>query len=228
MQQLSFNFSFEDNYLTEDFLITKSNQNAADFVLNYKSNNISSPKIFGICGPESSGKTHLAHIWKRNFGASFLNPDTSENYNFVNYIKPENFYIIEDLDQIRHQENLLHIYNLIYEENCFLMITSKINLQNIKFTIPDLASRLKNIFYTIINQPDEELIKMLLIKNFSLKQLNVTENIINYLSKNIERNFSTINKIVKILEFYCFEEKREITLPLAAKALKTINPNLIL
>jgi chromosomal replication initiation ATPase DnaA len=142
-----------------------------------------------------------------------------ENNNPPDYIKAKNFYIIEDIDKISAQKILLHIYNLINEQGAYLLLTSTVELNNIKYQTADLASRLKNIFSVHIKEPEINLIKMLLMKNFSAKQLAVEENVIDYLAANIERSFVAISQITKMLEFYCFEEKRKITIPLASRVI---------
>jgi chromosomal replication initiation ATPase DnaA len=222
MSQLSFDFPFQDNYLTDDFLTASANLAAFNFVTDFDIHNPDLPKIFAVCGAEASGKTHLAHIWQRKTAANFFDAKKLENLNLINHIKPSRAYIIEDIDKISNQAILLHIFNIAASKGAYLMITSGIELGQIKYQFADLASRLKNIFCLQIKNPDDELIKILLMKNFSALQLAVKEPVINYLAGKIERSFMAIEQVTKLLKFYCFEEKREITIPLANKVLEII------
>src|SRR5690606_32595011 len=159
------------------------------------------------CGSKGSGKTHLAHIWQKETKGEFLNIAKLQDIGFVNYIQPNQHYIIENIDQIEEQLALFHIFNAISEKAAYLLLTSRIALNQINYHFLDLASRLNNVFSIQIKEPDFALIRALLIKNFSARQLKVEGQVIDYIAKNIDRRFEDICNIVKMLKFYCFEEK---------------------
>ena len=218
--QLSFNFPFQDKYLLEDFIVSNCNQVAFEFIKNYRLDNENLPRIFAIIAPELAGKTYLANIWQKELSAEFLNLKDLEDINLVKFIQPKKCYIIEDIDEIKNQELLLEIFNIIQEKHSFLMLTSSVNLNRLGLKIKDLNSRLKNVFELKIIKPDDDFIKMLLIKNFAVKQLKVGDKVVNFLAKNLHRSFGVIFDIVKLLEFYSLEEKRRITILLAKEVLK--------
>lgn len=218
--QLSFNFPFQDKYLLEDFLVSACNQAAFEFVQNYNSNNEILPKIFAITAPKLAGKSYLANIWQKKMDAEFLDLKELANINLIRFIRAKKCYIIEDVDQIKNQELLLEIFNLAQEKSSFLLLTSTTSLNRVGLKIKDLNSRLKNIFSLQITKPDDHLIKMLLIKNFAAKQLKVNDKVIDFLVKNLQRNFAAIFDVVKLLEFYSLEKKRRIAIPLAREVLK--------
>jgi chromosomal replication initiation ATPase DnaA len=221
--QLSFDFPFQDKYLPEDFIVSACNQAAFEFVQNYNSNDENLPKIFAVRAPKLAGKTYLANIWQRKLDAEFLNLKELENTNLIRLIRAKRFYIIEDIDQIKNQELLLQIFNLAQEKSSFLLLTSSTNLSRVGLKIQDLNSRLKNVFTLEIREPDDHLIKMLLIKNFSAKQLKVSDKVIDFLAKNLQRSFAAIFDMVKLLEFYSLEKKRNITVMLAKEVLRKSN-----
>ena len=137
----------------------------------------------------------------------------------IKFIKAKKFYIIENIKKNKNQELLLQIFNLIQEKSGYLLITSAVSLNQVGMKIKDLNSRLKNVFQLEISGPDDELIKMLLIKNFSAKQLKVEGRVIDFLTQNLHRDFASISDIVSLLEFYSLEKKRNITIPLAKEIL---------
>ncbi len=206
--------------MAEDFVVSKCNESAIEFVKNYNPQNETLPKIFAVVAPKLSGKTYLANIWRQNFDAEFLNLGELGNINLVKFIRAKKFYIIEDIDEIKNQELLLQIFNLIQEKLAFLMITSTNNLWQAGLRITDLNSRLKNVFCLEINKPDDDIIKMLLIKNFSTKQLKVASKVVDFLSQNLPRDFSKVFDAVRLLEFYSLEKKRHITIPLVKEVIK--------
>ncbi len=217
--QLSFNFPFQEKYLSEDFVVSLCNKAAFEFVQNYDSGSETSPKIFAISAPKLAGKSYLANIWYKKVGAEFLNLSDLKNVNLIKFIKAKKFYIIEDIDEIKNQELLLQIFNLIQEKLGYLLITSAVDLSQVGVKIKDLNSRLKNVFQLEISRPDDELIKMLLTKNFAAKQLKVEGRVIDFLTQNLHRDFASISDIVRLLEFYSLEKKRNITIPLAKEIL---------
>ena len=217
--QLSFDFPFQDRYLSEDFIVSSCNQEAFDFVINYSPDDPNVPNIFAIRADQFSGKTYLAHIWSRRFEAEFLELSDLKNVNPAKLIEANNFYIIENIDEVKNQELLLQIFNLAQEKLAFLLITSNVDLKQIGCEIKDLNSRLKNVVTLTIDNPDDLMIEMLLTKNFFIKQLQVEKKVINFLVKNINRSFASIHNTIKLLEFFSLERKRNITIALAKKVL---------
>jgi chromosomal replication initiation ATPase DnaA len=220
LRQLIFNFPFIDNQKAEEFIISPENSAAFNFVNSYSKENPNTPNIFSILGEKHSGKTHLAKIWQEKVEGKFLDVEGLENTNLSDLIRENKAYIIEDINEIKNQKTLFHLFNFALERNCHLLITSAIPFTAINYQFADLASRLKNIFTLRIENPGIDLIKTILVKNFSLRQLMVDDQVIDYIAKNIERSYKAIHEITKVLEFQCFEKKRTITVPLVSEVLK--------
>lgn len=223
MQQASFNFPILDNYLDDDFLVCDENSKAFDFICNFDQENPNLPKIFAIFGKKCCGKTHLSHIWRRKTDAEFLNIDDFDNVRISNQIEKNQSYIIKNLEEIKNHRALFHVFNTISEKNCNLMITANRSLDQIPYQFVDIASRITNIFTIQIKNPELDLVKVLLIKQFSTRQLLVEDKVIDYLTKNIDRNYEKIVQISKLLEFYCFERKKKITIPFVSEILANNN-----
>ena len=222
--QLSFNFPFEDKYLLEDFIVSSCNFEALNFIQHYDPKDANTTRLTGIIAPRFAGKTYLAKLWQKKLMAEFLDIKELFNANLFSFIEPKKFYIIDDVDKIKNQELLLQIINLVEEKSAFLLLTSSVKLINLGLKIKDLNSRLKNIFQLEISQPGDDLIMMLLIKNFASKQLKVESEVINFLVKNLDRSFDAVFNIVKILEFCSSERKKNITINLVKEVLKKNQP----
>ncbi len=221
--QLTFNFPFLDKYLIEDFIVSSCNQTAFDFIKKYHLKDKNLPKIFAILAPKLGGKTYLAKIWQRKFAAEFLCLEELENVNLFELIKPKKFYIIEDISENNNPELLLQIFNLIQEKSASLLLTSDSVLGYDTSNIKDLDSRLRNVFSLEISSPDDALIRMLLSKNFAVKQLKVETKVIDFLVKNLGRSFADISNISKLLEFYSLERKCNINIALVREIIKAID-----
>ena len=68
------------------------------------------------------------------------------------------------------------IFNLIDQDNKYLLINSLKPINEIKFNLPDLASRSKNCIYAEIENPDDELLFAIILKNFSDRQIKIEKN----------------------------------------------------
>ena len=62
-------------------------------------------------------------------------------------------------------ENLIYsLFNIIDQENKYLIVTSSIPITSIEFQLNDLKSRSKNFLLQSIEKPDDELMFALLLK----------------------------------------------------------------
>ena len=89
-----------------------------------------------------------------------------------------------------------------------------------KFTIKDLASRIAASNTLFINKPDDFMIKALLTKHFSEKQLDVDSEIIEYICSRVERSFEGVYRLVNKIDNISLREKRNITIPFIKNVLQ--------
>jgi chromosomal replication initiation ATPase DnaA len=202
MQQSILNFKYNEEYKTEDFIVSQSNQVAFDILHNFQKSWGTSlyPYTLLITGPKGSGKTHLAHIWQ---GISLEN------------ITVENIDATNTLDE----EDLLHIFNSCNENKKFLLLTSALPANQIQFKLPDLDSRIKSIMEVKIYEPDDYLVKMILFKHFSKRSIKIEDNVMNYLESRLPRNFNEINLQINLLDEASLRHKKDITIPFIRKIL---------
>ena len=212
MLQSVLNFKYKEEYREQDFILSESNKEAFNILKNWHLGwGIAPyPSIISLIGPQGSGKTHLAHLWKRYSGASFLSE--SSDYAILSNL------IIEDIDSTKIVEkDFFHIFNYCHENKRALLVTSTISVGKIGFKLPDLDSRMKSIMEVKIAQPDDYLIKMILFKHFSQRSIKVEENIINYLAKILPRNFNSIANQIDFLDQASLAYQKDITIPFIKK-----------
>jgi chromosomal replication initiation ATPase DnaA len=68
--------------------------------------------------------------------------------------------------------------------------------------------------------PDDALLRALLVKLFSDRQLAVDENLINFLAVRIERSFAAARTVVARLDHEAMRQQRPLTRALAAELLR--------
>ena len=125
-------------------------------------------------------------------------------------IKLSNNIIIEDLEESFDEKLLYSIFNLVEQDNKYLLISSKKPIDTMKFTLPDLLSRLKNCIIAKIEQPDDELIYAIILKSFSDRQIKLDNKIINYIIKRIARTYRKIDEFIYKIDELSLKKKKSI------------------
>ena len=86
--------------------------------------------------------------------------------------------------------------------------------------LADLRSRLNALPAVAIEQPDDGLLRMLLAKLFSDRQLTVDADVIEYASRRIERSFAAARKLVDDLDRAALTAQRKPSLALLRELLQ--------
>ncbi|MDX1916920.1 MAG: hypothetical protein SFT68_02950 [Rickettsiaceae bacterium] len=157
--------------------------------------------ILLIEGPIKSGKSLLAK--------NLANSSKGKIINHVSLIDEEHkLYIVDDSEKIP-EEDLLHIFNFC-DSYKFLLIIISNKLDKIQ--LKDLSSRIKAIKSVKIEEPDDIMIKMLIIKEFSKRSICVNNDVIQFLVKRIKRNFQDIIQMVREIDEYCLKNKKNVNI----------------
>lgn len=216
LQQLFFKFPIKPVYLTEDFFISESNKEAFSYLNiwpNWRQELY--PRILLLYGEVGSGKTHLSYIWQKISHAKRIS--IKDCYN-LHFLINEQALILEDVNHM-DEELLLHLINFSNENNQYLLLTSDLSPQNLKLHLPDLRSRMLAIYSIAIKQPDEELLKAVLLKHLTDRHLKITQEALNYIVTRIERSFNKLIQFIENLDKMSKIHKKSITIPLIRKTL---------
>ena len=216
--QLILKFPTHQAYKKEDFYVSPSNQEAYDFINNW-------PKwikrIINIFGPSGSGKSHLASILKNK--TLCLKIDSNEiNEKIFLKFKTKEALIIENLNEKVSEKLLFSLWNIALQDNKYFLITSKKPINSYKFKLSDLISRVNSILVIGINLPSDELISVILAKNFSDKQIKVEKKHIDYIIKRIDRSYEKISQFILTLDKYSLKKGSPFGLKLIKEVLKMI------
>ncbi|MGH1577544.1 HdaA/DnaA family protein [Planktotalea sp.] len=217
-QQLSFDLPMRTALGRDDFFVSPSNALAVSLIDTPESwtNN----KLV-LVGPEGSGKTHIAHVWAAQSGATIV-PALELNEDMVPSLLRSPV-TVEDADQIAGNRDLettlFHLHNLAQAEGQPLLITARKPPQRWAISLPDLASRLQALQIAQIEAPDDTLLTVLLMKLFADRQLNPAPDVIPFLAKRIERSFTAAQSIVSALDKASLEQGRPLTRAFASATL---------
>jgi chromosomal replication initiation ATPase DnaA len=218
VSQLVLNLPHRETWDEADFFITSRNEHALRLVNAWP--DWQSP-VSIVFGPPQSGKTYLAKIWQRRSKAHFLEASALGAHVWAAPYLP---LIVEDIDSGAFAETaLFHHLNLAREHGSFILLTARTPPGQWDLSLPDLRSRIRSYPAVEIQQPDEEHLAALLLKHFSDRQIEITQEVISYLVARMERSMAAAQRLTAHIDKIALSEHRKITRAFAAKVFKELN-----
>ena len=206
LNQLLLELDYKTNFNEHDFYLSKSNSNAFNLINRWPD---WEKKILNISGEKFSGKSHLANIFKLKSKAFLIKGNKIDNSIFKS-LKLYESIIIDDFEECNEEEILYSIFNLIDQDNKYLLINSLKPINKIK--LPDLASRSKNCLYAEIENPDDELLFAIILKNFSDRQIKIEKKIINFIISRVDRSYRKIDEFIYKVDELSLKKKKPVNL----------------
>ena len=208
LNQMLLNFDQKQNFNYNDFYVSKSNYFAFKLIEKWPS---WEKNILNIFGEKFSGKTHLVEIFESKYKAVRIQENDLNNNIFKSLKLHENV-ILDNFENKSDEKILYSLFNLVDQDNKYLIITSKKPLIEMQFLLKDLASRVKNCLMAEISKPDDELIFALILKNFSDRQISLDKKLIDYIVKRIDRSYSKIKEFIYKVDEMSLKQKKPINL----------------
>ena len=170
MSQLVFKFPFKTTYFEKDFFVSSNNFEAYKLIESWPK---WSNKYINIFGPRGCGKTHLVNILGKKL--KMLSVDANKlNSKINNLVQNFDCIVIENYEG-NINENLLYSFiNQALQLDKSIIINSLKNIKNLKIQLLDLKSRLNSFLELQINLPTDDLIRVIISKTFSDKQIKIT------------------------------------------------------
>jgi chromosomal replication initiation ATPase DnaA len=198
----------------EDFLVSASNEKAAKLIASWP--DWANPTTV-LAGPQGSGKTHLANVWRARSGAgAFAACDVAQAVGRA--LDEGGPVVIEDIDRGPIDENAaFHLLNLARERQFDVLITARRLPGEWAISLADLRSRLRSAALVTIEEPDEALIGAVIVKLFADRQLSVEPGVVGYLLRRMERSTAEAQRLVDALDRAALAERRRVTRALTAK-----------
>ena len=198
----------------EDFLISSANRAAAAAVDRWPDWPQAS---LLVVAPPRAGKTHLANVWRLKSGAARLEAGglSEDDIDFA-----AGALVVEDLHEgIADERVLFHLLNLVRERKLSMLLTSEVAPGDLPVKLPDLRSRLRALPIVTIANPDEGLLKAVLVKQFADRQLLVDPQVINYIALYMEQSMEAAARVVDEIDRAAMSAQKKVTRGLAAHVL---------
>ena len=216
LNQLLLNFEYKQNFKDEDFYVSNSNYFAFNLLNTW-------PKweknFLNICGDNYSGKSHLANIFLKKFKGVKIDAHSISDEN-LNEIKVHENIVLENFDRNINEVLIYSLFNLIDQDNKYLIINSRVPINEINFSLSDLKSRTKSCLFAKIEKPDDELMFALILKNFSDRQIVIDKKLIDFIIKRIDRSYGKIFEFIYKIDELSLKKKKPINFKTIKEVLK--------
>ena len=212
MDQLTFKFPFSKKYYEQDFFVSSNNFSAFKLIESWPA---WPGKWLNIFGASGSGKTHLAKILQKKIDKIKILDAGNINDKAIHDLNNLDCLIIDSFNNNIDEKLLYSILNQSKQLENFVLINSITSLRNTNFELEDLKSRINSFLYIGIELPTDDLLKVIISKTLSDKQISINPKISDFIIKNVERSYEKMFKFLK--------EVDELSLSTG----KSINSNLI-
>lgn len=207
-EQLVLDLPVRPAFGRDNFWVASCNQEAIAWIDKYPDWPMHALLIYGEAG---SGKTHLAAIFaEKRIEAEELTED---------FVPTENKIVVENLEKLRNEKALFHLFNRVNEMGGGLLMTAR---KVPHFNLPDLQSRIGMTPKAEIQMPDEQTIISVCAKMFSDKQALVEPAVLSYIATHATRSFDAVRQIVDIANELSLSKGRPITIYVIKEAIEKL------
>ncbi len=216
MDQLIFKFPFSKKYYEQDFFISNNNFSAYKLIESWPT---WPGKWLNIFGASGSGKTHLSKILEKKIDKIKLIDANNVSDVIIQDLNNLDCLIIDSFDNNIDEKLLYSILNQSKQLDNYILINSVPSLKRIEFSLTDLKSRINSFLYIGIELPTDDLLKVIITKSLSDKQISINPKISEYIINNVERSYEKMFKFLKEVDEMSLSTGKSININLIKKVL---------
>ncbi len=216
MDQLIFKFPFSKKYYEQDFFVSSNNFSAYKLIESWPT---WPGKWLNIFGDSGSGKTHLSKILEKKIKKTKLIDAKNIDNQIVQNLNNIDCLIIDSFNNNINEKLLYSILNQSRQLENYVLINSNTSIKNLKFELTDLQSRINSFLYIGIELPNDELLKVIISKTFSDKQISINPKISDFIINNVERSYEKMFKFLKEVDELSLSTGKSININLIKKVL---------
>ena len=216
MNQLIFKFPFSKKYFKQDFFVSSNNFSAYKLIEEWP---LWPGKWLNIFGAKGSGKTHLTKILEKKIKKIKLINAININSRIIQDLHKFDCLIIDNFENNIEDKLFYSILNQSKQHDNYILINSVTALKRIKFNLDDLQSRINSFIYIGIELPTDDLLRVIISKTLSDKQININPKISDFIINNVERSYDKMFKFLKDLDELSLSTGKSININLIKKVL---------
>ena len=216
MDQLTFKFPFSKKYYEQDYFVSSNNFSAFKLIDSWP---YWPGKWLNIFGENGCGKTHLAKILEKKINKIKLINAEDISSEIIENLSDYECLIIDSFNNNVEEKLLYSILNQSKQLDNYILINSIRSLKKIKFNLEDLRSRINSFVYIGIELPTDELLKVIISKSLSDKQISLNPKMTNFIINNVERSYEKIFRLLKDLDELSLSTGKSININLIKKVI---------
>ena len=216
MDQLIFKFPFSKKYFEQDFFVSSNNFSAYKLIESWPT---WPGKWLNIYGDSGSGKTHLSKILEKKISKIKLVESKNINNKIIEDLNDIDCLIIDNFQNDIEEKLFYSILNQSKQLENYVLINSINSINNINFRLNDLKSRINSFLNIGIELPTDDLLKVIISKTLSDKQISINPKISDFIIKNVERSYEKMFKFLKDIDELSLSTGKSININLIKKAL---------
>ncbi len=217
MNQLVFQFPFKTKYFEQDYYVSSNNFSAYKLIESWPR---WPDKWVNIFGPKGCGKTHLSNILKKKIRSIEILDAANINNEKIPEFTNLDCLIIDNYEKNIEEELFYSILNQSKQKDNYIVVNSKLPINDYNFNLKDLKSRINSFVNLGIDLPTDDLLRVIISKSFSDKQIEITPKISEYIIKNIDRSYESVFKVIKEIDESSLSSGKSININLIKKVLK--------
>ncbi|WP_428642418.1 hypothetical protein [Roseibium sp.] len=218
-RQLPLDLPHEAALSRDDFLVGASNRAAFELLERWP--DWPSPVVV-LAGPVGSGKTHIVKAFQEETGAAVISARDLREVSVEGLVAAPAT-VVEDAHLGVDNTALFHLLNASRQAGKTVLITSRTWPASWKVTLPDLMSRLRAATPVEILEPDDDLLRRVLVKLFADRQIAVDIGVVDYLVVRMERSLEVAMRAVEAIDQEALAGRVKITKPLAGRVLENVH-----
>ncbi len=216
MDQLIFKFPFAKKYYEHDFFVSTNNFSAFKLVESWPN---WPGKWLNIFGASGSGKTHLAKILEKKINKIKLVKAKNVNDKIIEDLNNLECLIIDNFENNIDEKLLYSILNQSKQLENYVVINSVSSIKNIDFDLEDLKSRVNSFLFIGIELPTDDLLRVIISKTLSDKQISINPKISDFIINNVDRSYEKMLKFLKDVDETSLSTGKSININLIKKVL---------
>ena len=131
--------------------------------------------------------------------------------------------IIDSFDNNIEEKLFYSILNQSKQLENYVLINSTQSIKSINFKLRDLQSRINSFVYIGIELPTDDLLKVIISKTLSDKQISVNPKVSDFIINNVERSYEKMFKFLKELDELSLSTGKSININLIKKSTRPMN-----
>ncbi|MBD1150703.1 hypothetical protein IDH12_04910 [Pelagibacterales bacterium SAG-MED29] len=216
MSQLVFKFPFKTKYYEQDYYVSSNNFSAYRLIESWPN---WPDKWLNIYGPKGCGKTHLSNILKKKISVVEIFDAKKIDQEKISKFEKLDCLIIDNYENNIDENFFYSVLNYFKQLDRYVVVNSFLPIKNMKLQLKDLKSRAESFVSLGIELPTDDLLRVIISKSFSDKQIDLSPKISEYIIKNIERSYEKVFKFIKEIDDLSLSSGKSININLIKKVL---------